>query len=77
MPYVNAGDYWPPMYPYIYWDTRSGVFDSPSRTPYICPVCGGTGTVAPGFYSGVDETSSNSTARETCKACGGLGIVWG
>lgn len=45
------------------------------KSPHVCPVCGGKGTVPPGFY---DENGGYSTAiktRETCRACGGRGIV--
>jgi len=41
----------------------------------VCPVCRGRGTVAPGFYEGVDYPDSTDTGRETCRACGGKGII--
>ena len=44
------------------------------RYPFKCPVCEGRGTVPAGFYFGV---SSTQTAPETCKACGGGGVLWG
>lgn len=39
--------------------------------PVVCPICGGCGTVPNDFYmrAGV----STSTARETCRSCGGSG----
>jgi len=43
--------------------------------PYMCPICYGRGTVAHNFYN--DFGSSTSTSRETCKACGGQGIIFG
>lgn len=48
------------------------------RRPFGCPVCGGRGHVSNGFYSsvGVNCWSSNSLAPETCRSCGGGGIVW-
>lgn len=41
----------------------------------VCPVCGGRGTVAPGFYEGVEFPDSTGTAREICRACGGQGVI--
>ena len=41
----------------------------------VCPVCNGRGTVAPGFYEGVDNPSTTNTQRETCRACAGRGIL--
>jgi len=49
------------------------------RAPYTCPVCTGRGTVAPGFYQGLQPLSldlSTLAEREQCKSCGGIGIVW-
>lgn len=48
----------------------------------LCPVCKGRGSVAPGFYSMVGDPryEPSTTAvpqRETCRACGGSGIVPG
>ena len=43
--------------------------------PELCPVCVGRGTVAQGFYEGVDNPDSTYTGRETCRACGGKGII--
>lgn len=44
-----------------------------------CPICFGTGTVAPGFYDkqekGMFEYRPKKTERETCRACGGSGVV--
>lgn len=47
--------------------------------PYICPVCNGHGIVPGGFYytySNAPSTTANCTT-ETCRACGGKGILWG
>jgi len=42
-----------------------------------CPVCYGKGIVANGFYSTTEQAwSSSSTTPETCRSCGGKGIVW-
>lgn len=44
--------------------------------PHRCPVCGGRGSVAAGFYSASrDSTSTNPL--EHCRACAGSGILWG
>lgn len=45
----------------------------PEKRPHACPICGGCGTVAPGFYSPSGSTPAN---RETCRACFGRGVVW-
>ena len=48
-----------------------------SKTPYICPVCGGKGIVQNGFYSSTGNTwIASTTIPETCRTCGGKGIVW-
>ena len=50
----------------------------PEHRPYRCPICNGKGIVPNGFYLGVASTwSGTSVAPETCRACGGSGIVWG
>ena len=44
---------------------------------YKCPVCEGRGFVYNGFYQTLqDYYTSSSTATETCRTCGGKGIVW-
>ena len=40
----------------------------------VCPVCGGRGTVAPGFYNDIDYNTT-ILQRETCRACGGRGVI--
>lgn len=41
-----------------------------------CPICGGTGTVAAGFYdAGGYTTSTTSAQRPQCRACLGRGIL--
>ena len=42
--------------------------------PYLCPVCQGRGTVPVGFYC--SGTLSSNVTPETCRTCGGLGMVW-
>lgn len=44
---------------------------------HICPVCGGKGIVPNGFYIAVGTPyySTTSTAPETCRSCGGKGII--
>lgn len=41
----------------------------------VCPVCGGRGTVAQGFYEGINDVETTNTGRVTCRACGGTGII--
>jgi hypothetical protein len=49
-----------------------------NKVPYCCPVCGGNGMVAGGFYNQIGGVwSTGGTATETCRACSGTGIVWG
>lgn len=45
--------------------------------PYLCPVCKGTGNVQGGFYQSTSGHSVWYNALETCRSCGGTGIVWG
>jgi len=46
--------------------------------PYVCPVCGGNGLVNQGFYNQTSgQWSTSTTLPETCRTCGGTGIVWG
>ena len=41
-----------------------------------CPVCGGTGHVASGFYNRTGDTwISSTTAPEVCRSCSGKGYV--
>lgn len=50
----------------------------PSRLEQ-CPVCSGVGNVSPGFYSRTGDTpmwASADLTPETCRTCGGKGIVW-
>jgi len=45
--------------------------------PYRCPICYGTGKVPQGFYlSDGRSWISSSMEKETCRSCGGSGIVW-
>jgi len=50
------------------------------RRPHICPVCGGKGLVPAGFYNIEYDSYTYTTdvpQPETCRSCGGTGIVWG
>jgi DnaJ-class molecular chaperone len=50
--------------------------DKTTLTPHVCPICGGRGKVAKGFYDGVGlQISTTDTTPETCRACGGRGII--
>jgi len=45
--------------------------------PHRCPVCGGNGLVANGFYSSTSGRWSTTDATpETCRTCMGTGMVW-
>jgi hypothetical protein len=47
-----------------------------TRTPHICPVCGGNGLVPNGFYSHTSgQWSTTSETAEQCKSCIGRGII--
>jgi len=37
---------------------------------HICPVCGGKGTVPPGFY----EPITTASGPATCRSCNGRGV---
>lgn len=53
------------------------VYFSQRRKPFVCPVCGGRGFVASGFYSSTGNTwVTTTTAPETCRSCQGTGVVW-
>ena len=45
--------------------------------PYKCPVCEGKGIVVGGFYNSIGPYSSSTSITEPCRACGGVGIIWG
>jgi len=47
--------------------------------PYKCPICNGHGNVPGGFYLAADgvETYTSSATTEPCRACNGIGIIWG
>jgi hypothetical protein len=50
-----------------------------SKIPHRCPVCEGRGHVAQGFYTAMPGVVSGSTTcpmPETCRTCGGSGILW-
>jgi len=49
-----------------------------SLAPHRCPVCNGNGLVPNGFYMQTSgHWSTSSITPETCRSCGGTGIVWG
>lgn len=45
--------------------------------PFKCPICEGRGVVPGGFYTAVTDCWSWNTTQETCRQCGGTGIIWG
>lgn len=47
--------------------------------PHRCPICGGNGIVPNGFYNqiGGQWATSDGNYKETCRSCGGTGIIWG
>ena len=47
-------------------------------TPFRCPVCGGNGIVAGGFYGQTSgQWLSAGVYSEECRSCKGTGVVWG
>lgn len=44
--------------------------------PHKCPICEGRGVVPGGFYSATTDCWSWNTTQETCRQCGGTGIIW-
>lgn len=47
-------------------------------TPFRCPVCGGNGIVAGGFYGQTSgQWLSAEVYSEECRSCKGTGVVWG
>ena len=51
---------------------------SKSLAPHRCPVCNGNGLVPNGFYTQTSgHWSTSSITPETCRSCGGTGVVWG
>ena len=51
---------------------------SKSLASHLCPVCNGNGLVPNGFYMQTSSHwSTSSITPETCRSCGGTGIVWG
>lgn len=45
----------------------------PSEPWQACPVCGGRGWMPHGFFTGM--LSGTDVTNETCRVCGGLGMV--
>lgn len=55
-------------------------FSELKKQPFQCPVCNGVGHVSAGFYLRDGNClgwTSSSTQPDTCRSCGGTGIVWG
>ena len=46
-------------------------------TPYKCPVCDGRGIVPVGFYISTSDSWTSTGTSETCRQCGGAGIIYG
>ncbi len=48
------------------------------RTAQKCPICEGHGLVGCGFYQHPPESEyvTSSCAAETCRSCGGTGIIY-
>ncbi len=45
--------------------------------PHKCPVCGGNGLVANGFYRQTGgQWTTGSLNSDLCRACRGSGVVW-
>ena len=59
------------------WGIEECVFlgDNEETKPYRCPVCGGRGLVPNGFYSFCADSTTAITG-ETCRTCGGKGVIW-
>jgi len=47
------------------------------KTPYRCPICNGKGLVPCNFYSFSTFNVTSAATPETCRSCGGNGILWG
>lgn len=47
------------------------------KTPYCCPVCGGSCIVPGGFYLSPSGNTISTNVTEPCKSCQGTGIIWG
>ena len=61
--------------PKLYWPPEWWCYPVPiEQRPYCCPVCGGCGTVPPDFYGCLGVGTNCS--RETCRTCGGTGVLW-
>jgi hypothetical protein len=84
-----VGDYYPPIYPGPFYPATGTpcfpVFQQTygaGQTPHKCPVCNGRQTVPSGFYGqpvppGVHVPSTSAPMpEETCRSCGGQGILW-
>lgn len=47
------------------------------KVPYRCPVCGGNGIVAAGFYTQTSGCWTSTGGFEMCRSCNGKGVVYG
>lgn len=45
-------------------------------TPHCCPVCNGRGFLQAGFYNPFGALGNVTIGEETCRSCGGTGVVW-
>lgn len=50
-------------------------FTSFEGRPFVCPVCGGRGTISRGFYDWLAASTTDATP-EMCRSCCSTGIVW-
>lgn len=59
------------------YDERMALIAVDQKRWQTCPVCFGKGLVANGFYSapGMPHYPATSTMPESCRSCGGRGIV--
>jgi DnaJ-class molecular chaperone len=45
------------------------------KSPHRCPVCFGKGKVPAGFYDEYDGYTTAVKQPETCRGCGGTGVI--
>lgn len=68
--------YYPPYIPYVPY-TPIKVVPTDGRKPYRYPICGGSGIVDSGFYNRTPTNWTSCGGTETCRACAGIGVIWG
>lgn len=60
---------------FVSCDSRNPPAGTPQ--PWRCPVCFGTGQVDADYYNRTTpDWTGTSTVPETCRSCGGAGVVW-